>query len=445
MFNIFRRKKEKENQDKKKEEESKNVDNNPNLNNANPESGGENNILINNNNNQGVILPGMEGFQNENQLNDPNNQNQKIENASPDNNTNLNLNQEQPVLNPLNPFVGALKEVPKKDEPPQKVENKIQKEFKHIFQGQDFFSNNTYRKRLIHLTLILTVIVIITLEILCLYLNVCYGETIEMKRFVSSSIAPLLVILLVFLICLYFASDFISRGLIRLLNILIVIILVILLAIGAYAIFLGASIQISNLSDEWSILSYQSRSYYYSNDINVLKKTFSTNMLVTGGLYILISLLGMVIVIFSYQYYFKLTNEWRPPLRARLSDDRAQRYIELYSIYNKEYKRLYELENKHKMDKLPPKKKDEQAEEVKLLEKIDEFSHNIKDENPSYSEIPKKNNYDQSPLINQNEPNNIVIENEEINQLPPQENNEEEGRGGRRKLPPLRRRKKEDN
>jgi hypothetical protein len=48
---------------------------------------------------------------------------------------------------------------------PQKVENKIQNEFKHIFTN-DMFSNNSYRKRLLHFTFVCIVVDILILQIL---------------------------------------------------------------------------------------------------------------------------------------------------------------------------------------------------------------------------------------------------------------------------------------
>ena len=45
-------------------------------------------------------------------------------------------------------------------------ENKIQKEFKNIFKGNDYFENNYYRKRVMYLTLFCVIVDILHLQIL---------------------------------------------------------------------------------------------------------------------------------------------------------------------------------------------------------------------------------------------------------------------------------------
>jgi hypothetical protein len=48
----------------------------------------------------------------------------------------------------------------------EKLENKIQTEFKNIFQGKDLFSNNKHRKRLIYMTLASIIIDALILQLL---------------------------------------------------------------------------------------------------------------------------------------------------------------------------------------------------------------------------------------------------------------------------------------
>jgi hypothetical protein len=77
------------------------------------------------------------------------------------NNQNFNnipkSNVESNLLNPSNVNTSQVK---------PKEENIIQKEFKNIFQGQDFFSNNTYRKRLMHFTFACIIVDILILQAL---------------------------------------------------------------------------------------------------------------------------------------------------------------------------------------------------------------------------------------------------------------------------------------
>jgi hypothetical protein len=126
------------------------------------------NNVINNNNEVVSNLPeenknlnpenGIDVAHVENNLNDINNVNNQDNQENKDNITN-NVNNNNIVINPAEEkkVIPAL---------PEKKENKIQTEFKNIFQGKDFFSNNTYRKRLMHLTFACILVDMIILEIL---------------------------------------------------------------------------------------------------------------------------------------------------------------------------------------------------------------------------------------------------------------------------------------
>jgi hypothetical protein len=188
-----------------------------------------------------------------------------------------------------------------------------------------------------------------------------------MQKWVSNSIAPLCIILLFLYVILYFSSDLIYRPIIYVTNIFIIILLIVFIAVGIFTFGFAASTKITDIQSSWDILSNQSKIYYYDNDINVLHNTYFSKMMTTGGLYLLLGVMGVVNVCFAYQYYEKLTNDWRPPLRARLSDDRAQRYIDLYSKFNKDYKKLYEMENFDKeKDKLTGDKVDKIIDGIHL-------------------------------------------------------------------------------
>jgi hypothetical protein len=109
----------------------------------------ENNILQNNQN---------QNFNNQGQSqgNLQNNQPVEVEmqklNPSGNVENNLQNNENQNLLNP-----NVVK---------PKEENKIQTEFKNIFSGRDFFSNNTFRKRLMHFTFACIIVDILFLQIL---------------------------------------------------------------------------------------------------------------------------------------------------------------------------------------------------------------------------------------------------------------------------------------
>lgn len=236
-----------------------------------------------------------------------------------------------------------------------------------------------------------------------------------MQKWVSDSIAPLCVLLLFFYVILYFASDLISKGLIKIVNICIIILMVFFAGIGCYAIALGATAKLSDMQASWDILSAQSKTYYYDNSISTLLNTYVTKMVVTGALYVALLITGVIIIIFSYQFLGLLTNEWRPPLRARLSDERAKRYIDYYSKYNKDYKKLYQMENF--VNKSPEVKKVDNIIDNSLPLQIEKGDvNNIllnQNLNNKYEQVNKKENDDQFE-IDENNLNNLEDNNNNI-------------------------------
>lgn len=116
---------------------------------------------------------------------------------------------------------------------------------------------------------------------------------------------------------------------------------------GIYAIVLATqqSPESPFIKNAWTLLSAYSKIYYYDNDIKVLYNSYFLRMLVTGSVYLFIFVCGFFLIVFSYIYTEKIDFIWRPPLRSKLRDERAQRYIDYYGMYNKEYKMLLEMHN----------------------------------------------------------------------------------------------------
>lgn len=169
-----------------------------------------------------------------------------------------------------------------------------------------------------------------------------------MDYYVSTAIAPLCLIILFLYIVIYYAANLISKPVIRIFNILLLPIIIALMIVGTYALYKGNTMTLELINSSWDILSYQSRVYYYNNDIKELFNIYYRSMTVTGGLLILLGVSGILTFIFQCVLYFKLNVHWRPPLQSRLSDERAQRYINFYSKHNEEYKKLLESENAKK-------------------------------------------------------------------------------------------------
>jgi hypothetical protein len=216
-----------------------------------------------------------------------------------------------------------------------------------------------------------------------------------MIKWVSNSIAPLGVLLLVSYILLYFSSDLIFKPLIKISTFVILILLLFFCGIGIYVMLAASSQTLSDITSSWDVLSKQSQIYYYDNDSNKLLSIYKYKMFFTGALFLLNAVMSLITLVFAYQYYQKLTNDWRPPLRSRLSDSRATRYIDLYSKFNTGYKKLYEMENFQK-----------KQENINLVENVLE---NKNDLNLPEGKVQNQN-------LNEPDLPNQVINNENENQ-----------------------------
>lgn len=155
------------------------------------------------------------------------------------------------------------------------------------------------------------------------------------------------VILLLVYVVIYFAADFISKLILQAFNLILIIIMLLYASFGIYTIVLTSqqSPDSAFIKNGWSLLSAYSKIYFYDNNIQVLYDTYFLRMLTTGCIYLFMFICGFFLIIFNYIYTEKIDYIWRPPLRSKLRDERAQRYIDYYGLYNKEYKMLLEMHN----------------------------------------------------------------------------------------------------
>lgn len=224
----------------------------------------------------------------------------------------------------------------------------VQSEFKNLF-NKNMLQNNSYRRRLLHLLIVIIIVNCILWEVLCLFMGVCYGENVVMQGWLSQTICPLIFILLLCYVFLFFSSDYLYKPGIQIANILIILLLLMFIGFGVYSLIRGVGISSETLNNRFNELSSNSQGFF--NDFDDFKDTFKINMIVTAVFYLFIALTGIILIIFSYQFFYLLTEtafDWRPPLRSRLHDDRAQRILNLYALYNEEFRRLYEAEHKKK-------------------------------------------------------------------------------------------------
>jgi len=212
-----------------------------------------------------------------------------------------------------------------------------------------------------------------------------------MQRWISHTIAPMGVILLIAYVVIYFAADFISKIILQAFNLILIIIMLLYAVFGVYSIFLALQ-QSENsafIRNAWTLLSAYSKIYYYDNDIKMLYNSYFLRMLATGCVYLFIFICGFFLIIFSYIYTEKIDFIWRPPLRSKLRDERAQRYINYYGIYNKEYKMLLEMHNQ-----------DNKALNNNIISSNNNNNIQLQDNNLNYNNL--NSNPENAQLINGN-------------------------------------------
>ena len=220
----------------------------------------------------------------------------------------------------------------------------VQKDFKNLFNQQNLTSINSVRRCLLHLVIFVIIINCFFWEVLCLFHHTCFGEEFTMKKWISQSICPMIFILLILYMLLFFCCDFLYKPGIKIVNILIIIMMIAFLAIGICGIieFLNKETLVDK---SWNKMSKLNQESFGNKDD--FKGTFILNMLLTSILYFLIALLGIIVLIVDYRFYWSLTEtsgDWRPPLRSRLHDDRANRILRLYEMFIDEKKRVEKAE-----------------------------------------------------------------------------------------------------
>ena len=220
----------------------------------------------------------------------------------------------------------------------------VQKDFKNLFNQQNLTSINSVRRCLLHLVIFVIIINCFFWEVLCLFHHTCFGEKYTMNQSISHSICPMIFILLILYMLLFFCCDFLYKPGIKIVNILIIIMMIAFLVIGIFGIIVLLRID-AHVDESWNKMSKLNQESF--DNKNDFKGTFKLNMGLTTGLYFGIALLGIIVLIVDYRFYWSLTEtsgDWRPPLRSRLHDDRANRILRLYEMFIDEKKRVEKAE-----------------------------------------------------------------------------------------------------
>ena len=339
----------------------------------------------------------------------------------------------------------------------------IHNEFKNLF-NKNVITNNRTRKFLLSFIIFNIVFLCIAWEGLCLYGNLCYGESIHMKGWISHTLCPLIFILIIFNIFLFFSINYLSRIAMRVFIIFNSIFTIASIVIAVLTIIYGV---IKKIDDQrYYELTPNSKNFYHQNDeekgIKNLKNYYRKSMLITFIILVVIIVLMIIIILISVNFYFVVTQtvfDWRPPLRSRLHIDREQRIINYHVKYNEEYRKLYQAEHpngiqepivnniqeRNEYDELPRKKEENDFNERNELPQI---SNQQKEKNKNLQNQNQTNeNYNSNDNLNNNQ-NNINNENQINNQNNINNQNENELNHDlpqpslqprRRRLPPMKR------
>ena len=90
---------------------------------------------------------------------------------------------------------------------------RLNDEFKNIF-NKDNSNINSCRRYLIHFIIFVGVINCCAWEVDCLFLNICYGEEIEMEKWISITLFPIIVVSIILLYLLFDSVNYLKRKII---------------------------------------------------------------------------------------------------------------------------------------------------------------------------------------------------------------------------------------
>ena len=220
----------------------------------------------------------------------------------------------------------------------------IHNEFKNLF-NKNVISNNRTRKCLLLFIIISIVIYCCIWEFLCMYYNVCYGESVHMKEWISHFICPFLFLLIIISTILFFSINYLSKNWIKGMIIVHLLLIFTLIVFGVFTLIYG--LKPKKIEEKFATLTSNSKNYY-DNESNKLKKAYRQHMIITFIFFTIICVLMLIIIFTSCHFYFVLTQtvfDWRPPLRSRLHNDREQRIINYYLKYNEDFRKLYQAEH----------------------------------------------------------------------------------------------------
>ena len=223
---------------------------------------------------------------------------------------------------------------------------KLNKEFKNIF-NKDNSNINDKRRCLIHTIIFVGVLNCCAWEIDCLFFNVCYGEDIEMKKWVSISLFPLIGLSIFLLYILNTSINYLKRTLMMICIIIYLILSIFAIILGIFSIVKACEFKTEDAEEKYKRLSLFEKEFYKKGP-NDLRERFNQKMLGSGIIDLILGAAGVIIFLMTllFSSYLSKTNfDWRPPLRSHIRFPRIKKAIQLYTQNYDSFLNVFRAEN----------------------------------------------------------------------------------------------------
>ena len=243
--------------------------------------------------------------------------------------------------------------------------NRLDEEFKDIFNKGNSNINDT-RRNLINFIILTGIVNCIAWEVDCLFLNACYDEYIEMKRWISRSLFPCIIASIILLWILYVSVNFLNKITLITCIIIYALLLVYIFFFGIFSIVKGLKKEIEsgivqNLT-KYELQYYKEKTGDDMTEEEAIQNEFKFKMLLSGFLDLIISILGAIVVITTIifnSYLSQTTFDWRPPLRSHVRISRIKKAIELYTHNSESFINVFRAENpNYQLDEFENKDRD---------------------------------------------------------------------------------------
>ena len=230
---------------------------------------------------------------------------------------------------------------------------KLNEEFKNIF-NKDNSNINSCRRYLIHFIIFVGVINCCAWEVDCLFLNICYGEEIEMEKWISITLFPIIVVSIILLYLLFDSVNYLKRKIIMVCIVIYFILSLFLIILGIYSIILGFKYdEDDDAAEALKGLTKLEKKYYEYLNTDKEEKTNLANeywnkMVASGIIDIILGFFGFIVFTLTLCFTSLLSKtsfDWRPPLRSHIRPPRVKKAIHLYTQNYDSYLNVFRAEN----------------------------------------------------------------------------------------------------